>query len=95
MASIHFYGHPQHPAVAQWAINTDCVPKALHATGLLCIPRNLLCCKTLLQINSNTIIQLYIAKAMNKQAQNYRAIIGIDYCINPLALVWVDTFLYW
>jgi len=33
MASIHFYGHPQHTVIAQWAINTDCIPKTLRATG--------------------------------------------------------------
>ena len=30
-----FLGHPQHPTVAQYAINFECILEALHATGLL------------------------------------------------------------
>ena len=33
MALIHFYGDPQYPVVVQYTINTDCIPKVLHATG--------------------------------------------------------------
>ena len=51
-----------------------------------CIPNlNFPCYKTLLQINPGTIIQLYIA--INKQAQNYRAIVIHASCTKRCGLL--------